>query len=79
MSSFRNINEIEEEQENNNQRFHRFKNISFQNTSQNFRRVNHKIIPTTPVAKLREQEKNQIIAKATKTKMSPSTNVKSVS
>ena len=68
MSSFRNINEIEQEQENNNQRFHRFKNISFQNASQNFRRVNHKIIPTTPVAKLREQEKNQIIAKATKTK-----------
>ena len=64
ISSFRNINEIEKEQENNNQRNHRLKNISFQNTSQNFRKNNHRNMPITPVAKLREQEKNLILAKA---------------
>ena len=63
MLSFRNINEIEN-YENINQKIHRFKNISLQNTSQNFRKVNHKIIPATPVIKLRDKEKKQILAKA---------------
>ena len=63
MLSFRNINEIEND-ENINQKIHRFKNISLQNTSQNFRKVNHKIIPATPVIKLRDKEKKQILAKA---------------
>ena len=68
MLSFRNINEIENDQENINQKIHRFKNISLQNTSQNFRKVNHKIIPATPVIKLRDKEKTQILAKAIKSK-----------
>ena len=67
MLSFRNINEIEND-ENINQKIHRFKNISLQNTSQNFRKVNHKIIPATPVIKLRDKEKKQILAKAIKSK-----------
>ena len=67
MLSFRNINEIEND-ENINQKIHRFKNISLQNTSQNFRKVNHKIIPATPVIKLRDKEKKQILAKAIKYK-----------
>ena len=69
MSSFRNINEIEKEQDyNTNQKMHRFKNISFQNTSQNFRKGNNKIIPVTPVTKLREKDKNKILAKTLKSK-----------
>ena len=68
MSSFRNINEIEKEPETNNQRIHRFKNISFQNTSQNFRKTNNKAIPITPVVRLKEKEKNQILEKANKSK-----------
>ena len=69
MSSFRNINEIEKEQDNNyNQKLHRFKNISFQNTSQNFRKGTNKIMPVTPVIKLKEKEKNQILAKALRSK-----------
>ena len=67
MLSFRNINEIEND-ENINQKIHRFKNISLQNTSQNFRKVNHKIIPATPVIKLRDKEKKQILSKAIKSK-----------
>ena len=69
MSSFRNINEIEKEQDyNTNQKMQRFKNISFQNTSQNFRKGNNKIIPVTPVTKLREKDKNKILAKTLKSK-----------
>lgn len=68
MSSFRNINEIEKEQETNNQRMHRFKNISFQNTSQNFRKGNNKTTPVTPVIKLKEKEKNHILTKTNKSK-----------
>ena len=68
MSSFRNIKEIEKEPESNNQRIHRFKNISFQNTSQNFRKTNNKAIPITPVVRLKEKEKNQILEKANKSK-----------
>ena len=68
MLSFRNINEIEKEQDNNNPKLHGSKNISLQNTSQNFRKVKHKIIPATPVIKLRNKEKTQILAKAIKSK-----------
>ena len=68
MLSFRNINEIEKEQDNNNPKLHGSKNISLQNTSQNFRKVKHKIIPATPVIKLRDKEKTQILAKAIKSK-----------
>ena len=68
MSSFRNINEIEKEQETNDQRMHRFKNISFQNTSQNFRKSNNKTTPVTPVIKLKVKEKNHILAKTNKSK-----------
>ena len=68
MSSFRNINEIEKEQEISNLKSQRFKNISFQNTSQNFRKGNHKNIPATPAVKLKEREKNQLIAKTLNSK-----------
>ena len=68
MLSFRNINEIEKEQDNNNPKLHGSKNISLQNTSQNFRKIKHKIIPATPVIKLRDKEKTQILAKAIKSK-----------
>jgi hypothetical protein len=68
MSSFRNINEIEKEQEISNLKSQRFKNISFQNTSQNFRKGNHKNIPATPAIKLKEREKNQLIAKTLNSK-----------
>ena len=68
MLSFRNINEIEKEQDNNNPKLHGSKNISLKNTSQNFRKVKHKIIPATPVIKLRDKEKTQILAKAIKSK-----------
>ena len=61
MSSFRNINEIENDKETiSNQRMQKFKNISYQNTSQNFRKVKNKTIPATPVIKLREKEKSQL-------------------
>ena len=69
MSSFHNINENDKEQEKiTYQRSQRFKNISFQNTSQNFRKSNNRIIPATPVTKLKEREKNQILAKALNSK-----------
>ena len=68
MSSFRNINEIEKEQEISNLKSQRFKNISFQNTSQNFRKGNHKNIPATPAIILKEREKNQLIAKTLNSK-----------
>ena len=69
MSSFHNINEIDKEQETiTYQRSQRFKNISFQNTSQNFRKSNNRVIPATPVTKLKEREKKQILAKALNSK-----------
>jgi len=69
MSSFHNIYENDKEQEKiTYQRSQRFKNISFQNTSQNFRKSNNRIIPATPVTKLKEREKNQILAKALNSK-----------
>ena len=69
MSSFHNMNENDKEQEKiTYQRSQRFKNISFQNTSQNFRKSNNRIIPATPVTKLKEREKNQILAKALNSK-----------
>ncbi len=78
MSSFRNINEIENDKETiSNQRMQKFKNISYQNTSQNFRKVKNKTIPATPVIKLREKEKNQLLAKAiTSRKVNYNRNVK---
>jgi len=61
MSSFRNINEIENDKDLiASQRMQKFKNISYQNTSQNFRKVKNKTIPATPITKLREKEKNQL-------------------
>ena len=78
MSSFRNINEIENDKETiSNQRMQKFKNISYQNTSQNFRKVKNKTIPATPVIKLREKEKSQLLAKAiTSRKVNYNRNVK---
>ena len=65
MSSFRNINEIENDRDTiTSQRMQKFKNISYQNTSQNFRKGKNKVIPATPVIKLREKEKNQLLTKA---------------
>ena len=69
MSSFRNIKEIENDKDTiTTQRMQRFKNISFQNTSQNFRKGKNKIIPATPVTKLKEKEKNQLLTKAINSK-----------
>ena len=68
MSSFRNINEIEKDKETASHKINRFKNMSFLNTSQNFRKTNSKILPTTPMAKIREKEKNIILEKAMKSK-----------
>ena len=69
MSSFRNIKEIENDKDTiTTQRMQRFKNISFQNTSQNFRKGRNKIIPATPVTKLKEKEKNQLLTKAINSK-----------
>ena len=69
MSSFRNIKEIENDKDTiTTQRMQRFKNICFQNTSQNFRKGKNKIIPATPVTKLKEKEKNQLLTKAINSK-----------
>ena len=68
LSSFRNINEVEKESEIIHQKMNKFKNISFQNTSQNFRKNNSRIISTTPMTKLREKEKNLLLEKAMKSK-----------
>ena len=68
MSSFRNINEIEKDKETASHKINRFKNMSFLNTTQNFRKTNSKILPTTPMAKIREKEKNIILEKAMKSK-----------
>ena len=65
MSSFRNINETQNDKDKlSNQRMQKFKNISYQNTSQNFRKGKNKTIPATPVTKLREKDKNQLLTKA---------------
>ena len=78
MSSFRNINEIENDKDPiTSQRMQKFKNISYQNTSQNFRKVKNKTIPATPITKLREKEKNQLLTKViTSRKFNYNRNVK---
>ena len=78
MSSFRNINEIENDKDLiASQRMQKFKNISYQNTSQNFRKVKNKTIPATPITKLREKEKNQLLTKViTSRKFNYNRNVK---
>ena len=77
MSSFRNINEIENDKDTiTSQRMQKFKNISYQNTSQNFRRGKNRVIPATPVIKLREKEKNQLLTKAINSRKVNYNNVK---